>query len=186
MEENSSFEYEKKNGYVVITALKGDPSVVEIPGMLDGLPVTELKEYLFSGESLETLYLPDTVKKIGRYGFYNCRSLHTMWFGSRFTDIGSGAFTGCHNIQKLYVHMEGQDSGIKEILSEIGEELEVVLSGSVEAVLWFPEYYEEGVENTPARILMTQIHGSGLYYRNCFAGKRFNYQEYDKRFEMAE
>ena len=36
MEENSSFEYEKKNGYVVITALKGDPSVVEIPGMLDG------------------------------------------------------------------------------------------------------------------------------------------------------
>ena len=47
MEENSSFEYEKKNGYVVITALKGDPSVVEIPGMLDGLPVTELKEYLF-------------------------------------------------------------------------------------------------------------------------------------------
>lgn len=185
MEENSSFEYEKKNGYVVITALKGDPSVVEIPGMLDGLPVTELKEYLFSGKSLETLYLPDTVKKIGRYGFYNCRSLHTMWFGSHFTDIGSGAFTGCHNIRKLYVHMESQDSGIKEILSEIGEELEVVLSGSVEAVLWFPEYYEEGVENTPARILMTQIHGSGLYYRNCFAGKRFNYQEYDKRFEMA-
>ena len=113
MEENSSFEYEKKNGYVVITALKGDPSVVEIPGMLDGLPVTELKEYLFSGKSLETLYLPDTVKKIGRYGFYNCRSLHTMWFGSHFTDIGSGAFTGCHNIRKLYVNMESQDSGIK-------------------------------------------------------------------------
>ena len=164
MEENSSFEYEKKGGHVVITALKGDPTVVEVPEVLDGLPVTELKEYLFSGKSLEILYLPDTVRKIGRYGFYN---------------------TGCHKIRKLYVHMDGQESGIKEILSEVGEELEVVLSGSVEAVLWFPEYYEEGVENTPARILMTQIHGSGLYYRNCFAGKQFNYQEYDKRFEMA-
>nr|WP_294525729.1 leucine-rich repeat domain-containing protein [uncultured Blautia sp.] len=185
MEENSSFEYEKKGGHVVITALKGDPTVVEVPEVLDGLPVTELKEYLFSGKSLEILYLPDTVRKIGRYGFYNCRSLHTLSFGSNFADIGSGAFTGCHKIRKLYVHMDGQESGIKEILSEVGEELEVVLSGSVEAVLWFPEYYEEGVENTPARILMTQIHGSGLYYRNCFAGKQFNYQEYDKRFEMA-
>lgn len=63
MEENSSFEYEKKNGYVVITALKGDPSVVEIPGMLDGLPVTELKEYLFSGKSLETFVPSGYCKK---------------------------------------------------------------------------------------------------------------------------
>ena len=47
------------------------------------------------------------------------------------------------------------------------------------------EYYEEGVENTPARILMTEVHGSGLYYRNCFQGKVFHFLEYDKRFEMA-
>ena len=76
-------------------------------------------------------------------------------------------------------------SGLKEILSEVGEEMRVHLYGIMEAVLWFPEYYEEGVENTPARILMTEIHGSGLYYRNCFQGKIFHFLEYDKRFEMA-
>ena len=59
------------------------------------------------------------------------------------------------------------------------------LYGKTEAMLWFPEYYEEGVENTPARILMTEVHGSGLYYRNCFQGKVFHFLEYDKRFEMA-
>ena len=41
------------------------------------------------------------------------------------------------------------------------------------------------MENTPARILMTEVHGSGLYYRNCFQGKVFHFLEYDKRFEMA-
>ena len=74
---------------------------------------------------------------------------------------------------------------LKEILSEVGEELQVHLYGEVEAMLWFPEYYEEGVENTPARILMTEVHGSGLYYRNCFQGKVFHFLEYDKRFELA-
>lgn len=32
---------------------------------------------------------------------------------------------------------------------------------------------------------MTEVHGSGLYYRNCFQGKVFHFLEYDKRFEMA-
>ena len=81
--------------------------------------------------------------------------------------------------------MNDEQSGLKEILSEVGEELRVHLYGKVEAMLWFPEYYEEGVENTPARILMTEVHGSGLYYRNCFQGKVFHFLEYDKRFEMA-
>ena len=35
------------------------------------------------------------VQKIGRYGFYNCRNLEELWFSSDFTDLGSGAFTGC-------------------------------------------------------------------------------------------
>lgn len=37
-----------------------------------------------------------------------------------------------------------------------------------EARLVFPEFFEEAVENTPARILETHTHGSGMWYRNCF------------------
>ena len=81
--------------------------------------------------------------------------------------------------------MQNAESGLKEVLSEIREELCVRLNGVIDAVLWFPEYYEEGVENTPARILMTHVHGSGLYYRNCFLGKAFHFTEYDQRFEHA-
>ena len=73
-------------------------------------------------------------------------------------------------------------SGLKRVFRSWEDAGTLYGSGSM---LWFPEYYEEGVENTPARILMTEVHGSGLYYRNCFQGKVFHFLEYDKRFEMA-
>ena len=34
--------------------------------------------------------------------------------------------------------------------------------GKTIAALVFPEYYEEGVENTPARILENHVHGTGI------------------------
>ena len=43
------------------------------------------------------------------------------------------------------------------------------------ASLVFPEFYVEGVENTPARILEERIHGTGMKYRNCFKGKVFDF-----------
>lgn len=182
---DNGFTFDIKENHAVVTEIEGDPQIVEIPELVDGVPVTELGEYLFSGKNCQLIRIPSGVKKIGRYGFYNCRNLEEIWFSSDFTDLGSGAFTGCHRIRRLEVLMNSEQSGLKEILSEVGEELRVHLYGNVEAMLWFPEYYEEGVENTPARILMTEVHGSGLYYRNCFQGKVFHFLEYDKRFEMA-
>ena len=182
---DGNFSYEIRENHAIVTEMNTDNEIVEIPAQIKGVPVTELGDYLFSGKSCQCVRIPSGVRKIGRYGFYNCRFLEELWFSSDFVDLGSGAFTGCHKIQRLEVQMNSRESGLKEILSEIGEELRVHLYGEIQAVLWFPEYYEEGVENTPARILMTEVHGSGLYYRNCFLGKVFHFLEYDKRFEMA-
>ena len=49
----------------------------------------------------------------------------------------------------------------------------------------FPGHYEEAVENTPARILYTQHHGSGNNYRQCFLAKELDYEKYDELFSMA-
>lgn len=54
------------------------------------------------------------------------------------------------------------------------------------ARLVFPEFYEEGVENTPARILETHVHGSGMSYRNCFHGRKFDFSQYDVLFPRAQ
>ena len=49
----------------------------------------------------------------------------------------------------------------------------------------FPGHYEEAVENTPARILYTQHHGSGNNYRQCFLAKELDYRKYDELFSIA-
>lgn len=152
------------------------------------------------GERLEEIVLPRSVRRIGRYCFYNCSQLQKVAFGSQLTDWGRGVFTGCHHVRLLRIHMnEDQKSSLKEVLDELPEALAVEFvrdavfgdtgkySDQEETLarLVFPEFYEEGVENTPARILETHVHGTGMMYRNCFREKRFDYGQYDRLFPHA-
>ena len=71
----------------------------------------------------------------------------------------------------LDVYKRQRQSCVKEILGELWQRIDVTFCYEQEgrkAVLVFPEHYEEAVENTPARILFTQHHGSGNNYRQCF------------------
>ena len=108
---DSGFTIEIQKNHGIVTELEGNPQIVEIPREVEGIPITELGAYLFSGKNCQVIRIPQGVKKIGRYGFYNCRKLEELWFSSDFTDLGSGAFTGCHGIRKLEIQMNGQESG---------------------------------------------------------------------------
>lgn len=162
------------------------------------------EERVLAGNDVEEIVFPDTLKEIGRYIFYGCGNLKKLEFSDSLMQIGCGAFTGCHALEKLTVHMKhGKKSGIKEMLGEMWQRINVNLlyeyeedgieksdvmhhrENKSEARLVFPEHYDEAVENTPARILYTEYHGSGSNYRQCFYDKELNYQEYDRLFEMA-
>ncbi len=181
------FDYEIVNQFVRICDYTGEDSRVEIPGEIDGLPVREIGAYAFSSKGITHLTLPETVEKIGRYAFYNSGQLAQVSFYSSIEDLGAGAFTGCHNVKCFQVQIVPEKpSCLKEFLSEISEEICVdYRDGEQFARLMFPEFYEEGVENTPARIIESHTHGSGIHYRNCFIRKEFQFEEYDKRFTMA-
>lgn len=143
------------------------------------------------GNQLEEVELPNTVKRVGRYCFYDCKNLNKLSFTDALIDWGSGAFTGCHQIEKLEVNMyQSEKTTLKDLLVEIPEPVEVNYryihdTNGYHAKLIFPEYYEEGVENTPARLINLTIHGSGMRFRNCFEQRRFLFEEYDKRFRFA-
>ena len=87
-------------------------------------------------------------------------------------------------------------SCVPEILGDLWQRIDVAFyeaedgrrSGRTDpaAYLVFPEHYEEAVENTPARILFTQHHGSGNNYRQCFYGKEIDYRKYDDLFSVAK
>lgn len=143
--------------------------------------------HLLAGEHVESVVFPNTVSEIGNYIFYGCRNLQYLEFSDALVHIGSGAFTGCGGLGELKVHqMKGKQSCVKEILGELWQRIDVgFLYGNETAKVVFPEHYEEAVENTPARILFTQHHGSGNRYRQCFYRKELDFRKYDALFQVA-
>ena len=187
----------------------------ELPKEIEGRPVTELAPYAFSahmdekkleagleagtihfwgeeeapalkGMDLQALYLPETLQKIGAYAFYNCNALEELHFYGTLRDLGAGLFTGCHHVRHLEVTLQKEKTScLQDILMEIPEKVQVVFHGADEAKVLFPEFFEEGTENTPARNLSSTMHGSGMSYRNCFYQKRFDFRAYDSKFYWA-
>lgn len=144
---------------------------------------------LLAGTAVEEVIFPSALREIGNYIFYGCKSLRLLEFSNTLQQIGSGAFTGCGALSRLKVHMtEGDRSCTREILEDLWQRIDVTFFYEQEkkrAVLVFPEHYEEAVENTPARILFTQHHGSGNNYRQCFYNKEMDYRKYDSLFSVA-
>lgn len=139
------------------------------------------------GDVLEELRLPSSLKQVGAYGLYNCSRLRKLELFSTTLDWGPGVFTGCQSVTDLRVHVdELQKSCLKEILAELRQTLTVTYDGEEKALLIFPEFFEEAVENTPARILVTNTHGCGQRYRNAFVQTRFQFQEYDSLFPHVQ
>lgn len=169
-------------------------------------PVLEVGEYAFSamirrepergpelagipavcGDKVESAALPGSLTRIGRYGFYNCENLKKLTFFSSIADLGAGLFTGCRGIEELDVRIvEGKKSCLPEMLAELNQMLRLTLrdeEGNITAKLLLPEFFEESVENTPARILVLETHGCGHRYRYCFRQTRFQFSEYDSLF----
>lgn len=159
------------------------------------------QERLLAGEEVESVCFPDTMREIGKYIFYGCRNLKELSFSDSLMEVGSGAFTGCRSLRRLNVRfLAGRRSCVPDILGDLWQRIDAAFyeprgAGSVgrpddvfekTAELVFPEHYEEAVENTPARILFTQHHGSGNNYRQCFYNKEMDYRKYDDLFFVAK
>lgn len=217
--EKQEFSYQIVNGGVSVLRCYGENGRVAIPAQLEGMPVTELSDYAFAEEMegepeydgeltcicgglLEELYLPRTIRRLGRYVFYNCIRFRRLSFYSNIAFMGAGGFTGCERLTWLAVHQTEGRSCLREILQDLKQAVTVECypmseisvpahSGerSRSLPLWrlvFPEFFEEAVENTPARIISTQTHGMGVQYRNTFRNTQIVFQEYDKLFETGK
>ena len=195
------FEYDVKENEILLKRCYGTEERIEVPAQIEGMPVTVLAPYIFSqarrepdqkaaicGNQVKEIVLPDTVREIGNYAFYGCYYLEALTLSHRTHDIAGGAFTGCRHLKNLTFRMEQAEGYcMKDVLSEVHHELKVKLVyPNAVCTLMFPEYYEEAVENTPARQLETQFHGSGYSYRQCFQDGVFQFGEYDRLFQEAQ
>lgn len=126
------------------------------------------------GGSKEVYLPPDTVE-IGKYAFYGCVNLTTLGFSDSLLRTGAGIFTGC-KLQKIYYDVyEDKKSALRDVVRDTRFPLQVNIRYKEEekqSRLFYPEYYEEAVENTPARIVETHFHGTGYQYRQSFCEER--------------
>lgn len=200
------FAYEKKGNEICILRCYCRSGSVKIPEELDGFPVTEVSAYAFAqemedependggfpcicGDKLEELYLPRTIRRLGRYIFYNCLRFQKLSFYSNIAYMGAGAFTGCGNLSCLEMHQVEGHSCLREILQDLKQKVVVDFyreTGELFCSLVYPEFFEEAVENTPARIISTQTHGMGIQYRNAFRNTQVIFEEYDKLFAAGK
>ena len=186
----NGFEFVEKNGGASIIRAVDPGAVCVVPETLGGLPVTELADRALARLDIKEVYLPKTLRRIGRYGFYNCEKLHTLHFYADTREVGGGVFNGCRKIRELYIHLgEDETSAIRDFVTEITDRLVVhcfVPDGQggekeISRVV-FPEFYDESIENSPARNLSFSIHGTGQKYRYCIIEKKIQYDKYDKVF----
>ena len=102
---------EEKTEYAVsgIGSCKGD-SVLIIPSKYNGLPVTSIKDQVFSGSGLTSITIPDSVTSIGNSAFAYCHRLTSVIIPDSVTSIGNSAFKGCSRLTEITIPFVGNGS----------------------------------------------------------------------------
>ncbi len=143
---------------------------------------------MFCGHKVREVFLPRWTTEIGKYAFYGCVNLETLGFSDALARTGTGIFTGC-KLKKVVLSLyHGSHSALRDIVQNTRFLFEAdirYMEIGQEAHLIFPEYYEEAVENTPARIIENHFHGTGYTYRQCFFRGEIDYRKYDDLFPVA-
>lgn len=214
------WEKTKKNEARILR-IYGTSPAAELPVQIEGCPVTELADYCFasdrhlpehycifnaqketnstfsasaelSGNYLQSVWLPDTVVKIGNYVFYNCKNLRQISFGQALSSIGSDIFMNCHQLHQLYIRSSvSEKTGLQRMLFQISWDVEAVFltddNGSCqkEAAVFYPEYFELYDEIAPAHIFGRSISGEGFRARQSFKDGIIDFHQYDKIFKKA-
>ena len=144
---------ETEEGIEIVRCFGADGNI-ELPGQIQGRPVTRAAAYAFSarknqedeevlvcetdegrifrqqeqllaGDIVESVRFPDTMREIGKYIFYGCRNLEELTFSDSLTEIGSGAFTGCRSLNRLDVRfLNGRRSCVPDILGDLWQRID--------------------------------------------------------------
>ncbi len=148
------------------------------------------QEQAMCGSSLTQIVLPESLQAIGDYAFYNCYALEELYIPAGVNRLGRGVFVAANHIRRLRFGCDEkrQPMSMRDVIGEVTYEVEVIWEmpdGRISRRLIYPEYYEDSVENTPARIIVVAYEGTGYKYRQCFRGQEPDMARYDALFYTA-
>lgn len=114
-------------GYFTLTAYRGQEPVIVMPETVQGRPIEEINNYLFSNSSpirgirisdsvqvldtgvfalnddLQVVVFGKNIRAITDGMFQNCESLHTIVLNDGLESIGDIVFTGCDNLKEIEI-----------------------------------------------------------------------------------
>lgn len=196
------------NGGARVLRLLGDTPCPVVPAVVAGLPVVELGPYCFAvrpveggalwppdstetheitGDFVEAVVLPDSLRTLHNAAFYNCRRLRRVELGPGLESLGSDLFTNCKALETFALRAApGAATGLKKLLGAVSADVEVEFLTPPGARFFYPEYFEWLDENTPAHIFNHSIEGEGYRMRQCFgADGAVDSAAYDATFAQA-
>lgn len=203
---------EKRADGLYILRCQTSDRILKLPREVEGLPVVGLGDYVCAprepdlshrevlqihltcggtklpehdAQAIEQVVLPDTVRAIGSYAFYNCYHLKRLEIPVGVQEIGHGALMNCSEFSELV--LDGNAEGhtcLQEMLGQTSGEVQVGLRlPAGEVRLLFPSYQEQWEDLAPAHIFQRRIEGTGYPYRQCFQNGVLSLGQYDMTFE---
>lgn len=101
---NNDFEYTIKENSVCVEKYLGEDSAVEIPALIENLPVTEIYKCAFMNNfNLTEIKIPDSVTKIGKCAFAGCENLAKINISNSVVKIEEGIFNDCKNLTEITI-----------------------------------------------------------------------------------
>ncbi|MCM1282723.1 MAG: leucine-rich repeat domain-containing protein [Muribaculaceae bacterium] len=172
--------------YIEITGYSGNAGRLRIPETLAGLPVEGIAASAFRGRmELVELWLPEHLRALGSYAFYNCKNLKSIHLYDRVEDYCDGVVKQCDSLREIHLTLTRDDYTVmREILADNDRQLTFCIE-PVGARLTFPAYVYDFVEDVEARVLHHKIEGSGYPCRECVTRQGVNYKEYDRLFSRV-
>ncbi len=90
--------------YAIIDCVNNITGTVEIPDVYNGLPVTTIGSYAFSGcKNLTSILIPNSITNIQSSAFENCTNITNISIPYSVQSIGSSAFNNCISLESVVV-----------------------------------------------------------------------------------
>lgn len=101
----NTLTYIISDNHAVITGFEGEPEILELPSVIDGKKVTEIRENAFyKCSELKKVVIPESVIEIGHHAFYECTSLESVVINGNIPKIADGLFYGCKSLNSVNIN----------------------------------------------------------------------------------
>lgn len=98
------FQYSISDNSVYIKGYLGSDSSIVIPERIEGKYVISISSEAFNkNNTIESVYIPDSVRYIGKYAFNRCENLKDIRLSDKLEEIYDSAFARCTSLVDIDV-----------------------------------------------------------------------------------